>query len=86
MSTVKNCYRLETEIPNHKATMCATFDIDGNSLILDDGMRAFRLKKPMSACPDFDNPLHKQAWKHGFRQALQRRTLNEALNCFGKEN
>jgi hypothetical protein len=54
--------------------------------LIDDGQRAFRLKDTINACPDFENPIHKEAWKSGYRSALYGFTLNEALNNFGRQH
>jgi hypothetical protein len=53
--------------------------------IIDEGQRACHLRKSINACPNFDNPIHRKAWKAGYHSALHRKTLNEAFNDFTKQ-
>ena len=50
--------------------------------IIDDGQRAYRLKKTIGACPDFDNSYYQEAWKFGYRMAMQKMSLEEAYTNF----
>ncbi len=56
-----------------------SFTIKG---IIDDGQRAYRLRKSIGDCPSFDDPVFIQAWKHGYRSSMRKFTLEKAFNDF----
>jgi len=59
--------------------------LDNIKQIIDDGQRAFGLKKGINNCPNFDNPIYKEAWKAGYRSSMHKKTLHEAFNDFMKQ-
>lgn len=50
---------------------------DVNKYLYDDGQRAFRLKKGICDCPDFESKKDRDDWNLGFRDALRRKNYNE---------
>jgi len=49
--------------------------------IIDDGQRNYRLRNE-SSCPKFANPLLIKAWKFGYKSAINKLSLKEALEQF----
>ena len=49
--------------------------------IIDDGQRNYRLRNE-SSCPKFANPLLIKAWKFGYKSAINKLSLKEALDQF----
>ena len=50
--------------------------------IIDDGQRNYRLRNEISSCPKFANPLLIKAWKFGYKSAINKLSLKEALDQF----
>ena len=49
---------------------------------IDDGRRNYRLGYEISSCPKFVNPLLIKAWKFGYKSAINKLSLKEALDQF----
>jgi len=52
---------------------------------IEEGQRSERLKRSMSDCPDFENPLFRKAWKAGFYSSLHKVSAQAALETLKKE-
>jgi hypothetical protein len=46
---------------------------------VDDGQRAYRLKKSINDCPDFDIYAYKQAWRAGYFSARDGVSVSAAV-------
>jgi len=53
--------------------------------IIDDGQRAYRLRRGIHTYPKFDNPIYIHAWKAGYRAAMHRWTTDEIFKDFIKD-
>jgi hypothetical protein len=53
--------------------------------IFDDGERAYRLRKPPSACPAFDDPIDRATWKCGYYSTRDRVSKEAALATLRRE-
>ena len=78
-----NC--LETAVGCHPLCVCCLGEehvarnLAEIKQIIDDGQRAFRLKKSITDCPNFDSSIHRKAWKAGFYSAMDRVSVEAAL-------
>jgi hypothetical protein len=52
---------------------------------VDDGQRAYRLKKSIGDCPKFDIEAYRQAWRAGFFSARDRVSVAAATRTLLKE-
>jgi len=49
---------------------------------LEDGQRAYRLRRSITSCPAFDNEVFKRAWKAGYYSARDGVSANAAAQAF----
>jgi len=49
---------------------------------LNDGQRAYRLRKSIADCPAFDNEVFRRAWKAGYHSARQGVSPDAAIQTF----
>jgi hypothetical protein len=49
---------------------------------LDAGRRAYRLRRSVRECPNFDNAVYVRAWKAGYYSARDRVSLEAAVQTF----
>lgn len=52
---------------------------------LDDGQRAYRLRRSIASCPAFDNEVFRRAWKAGYYSARDGVSVQAASQTFLRE-
>jgi|688.fasta_scaffold521728_2 hypothetical protein len=52
---------------------------------IEEGQRAYRLKKSIGDCPNFDNQPYRKAWKAGYYSARYGVSAKAALETLLKE-
>jgi hypothetical protein len=54
--------------------------------LMDDGQRAYRLRKSIGDCPNFELDSYKSAWKAGYYTARSRVSLDVCFTTWKKEH